>query len=450
MSAIGNYIHYSSQGYLDHGITLNGKYKEYASQKNNILSKARKNSSTSLNNKEKKELEQILTSMTTAGVKSTNKYIVQAQQAVTKKMNELFGEALGDINWETGDITFKTDRSNMIGRAYSAINEQDILNRIDRVEKVLIQKMEEGAIGTSEVKKQLQQLRQGYTNTIKQIKADKEARGLPTTLTSADAAKGLSQYRNQLNEIIQEWAAFPAVYLQKGTFFEHLITYAPVVAEQNAKAELGKVIGDCVEDVKLDLNKFENKYLTKQFKDSFLETTRVSQGKIDVEMKWKSKDLKISAKNVNLNNRYVQLLSGSSLLNLLQDESANFVNHALNILSTHKGNMDKINAMRPDMIQELRLIILYKALTGDVGGRKSANLFIANDNKTGQVKVHNVSDIINKANTNLSRGVAIKGVNLSMKKFLNTYATTPEERISRLLADVHARKISVGLNTSLL
>ena len=112
--------------------------------------------------------------------------------------------------------------------------------------------------------------------------------------------------------------------------------------------------------------------------------------------------------------------------------------------------MDKINAMRPDMIQELRLIILYKALTGDVGGRKSANLFIANDNKTGQVKVHNVSDIINKANKNLSRGVAIKGVNLSMKKFLNTYATTPEERISRLLADVHARKISVGLNTSLL
>lgn len=450
MAGIGDYIHYSAQGYLDHGVTVDGAFSAYASQKAAVLSKARKNANGSLNTLEQKELAQVIQSMTQAGQDSSNKYIQQAQQAVTTKMNELFGEALGDINWSAGDIGFTSDKSYMVGKAYSSIDEKDILNRINRVEQVLIKKMEDGLVGTSEVQKQLNTLKQNYQNTINQIKADKRARGLPDTLTTIDARKGLGQYRDQLNNIIREWAAFPSVYLQKGTFFEHLIAQAPMVADYNAKAAVGKVIGDVTENVKIDLDNFESKYLTKQFKDDFIETTRVSQGKIDVEMNWRGKDLKISAKNVNLGNRYVQLLSGSSLLNLLQDEPVNFINHALNILSVHKGSLGAIQGMRAGMIDELRLIILYKALTGDVGGRKKANLFIANDNRTGEVKVHDVYTILEKANKNISHGFAVKGVNSNMKKFANPYKSDPAERISALLADVHSRKISVGLNTSLL
>lgn len=450
MAGIGDYIHYSAQGYLDHGVTVNGAFSAYASQKATILSKAQKNANGSLNKMEQKELAQVLKSMTQAGSNTSNKYIQQAQTAVAQKMNELFGEALGDINWSTGDIGFKTDRVYRVGRAYSSINEQDILNRIERVEQVLIKRMQDGLVGTSEIRTQLNVLKQNYQNAVNQIKADKQARGLPTTLTSADAAKGLGAYRDQLNNIIQEWAAFPPVYLQKGTFFEHLIAQAPIVADYNAKAAVGKVVGDAVENVQINLDNFEGKYLTKQFKDDFIETTRVSQGKIDVEMNWRGKDLKISAKNVNLGNRYVQLLSSSSLLNLLQDEPTNFVNHALNILSAHKGSLGAIKGMRSGMIEELRLIILYKALTGDVGGRKKANLFIANDNKTGEVKIHDVYTILEQASKNISRGFAVKGVNGRMNKFANPYKSSPDERISALLADVHSRKISVGLSTALL
>lgn len=450
MSAIGNYIHYTSKGYLNHGVTIDGPFSAYTSQKNIIMSKARQNSNSSLNKMEQKELAQVLKSMTQAGQNSNNKFIQQAQNAVQQKMNELFGDALGEINWETGDIGFKTSRSSMVGKAYSAINEQDIINRIDRVEQILIEKMQDGIVGTSEIRNQLKILKQNYQNTIKQIKADKEERGLPTTLTSGDISKGLGTYRNQLNDIIQEWAAFPAVYLQKGTFFEHLIAQAPIVADHNARASVGQVIGDVVENVKINTDNFSEKYMTKQFQKDFIETTRVSQGKIDVQMNWRGKNLKISAKNVNLGNRYVQLLSNSSLLNLLQDEPADFVNHALNILSTHKGPLGAISGMRAGMIEELRLIILYKALTGDVGQRKAANLFIANDNRTGEVKVHDVTSILNKASANISHGFAVKGINSGMKMFKNAEAASPAERISALLADVHSRKISVALNTSLL
>ena len=201
----------------------------------------------------------------------------------------------------------------------------------------------------------------------------------------------------------------------------------------------------------MDISNFSDKYLTKEFKN-VLETTHVSQGKIDVEMKWAGKDIKVSAKNVNLNHRYVTLLSNSSLLFLLSDEPAPFVNHALNILASHKAGEKKdsssaksiVKGMRSSIIDELRLIIFYKALTGDVGGRRSANLFVVNDNKTGKVKVYDV-------HKNLTRGIAVKGITKGMKEFKNDWNNgSPEARISGLLADVHSRKISVGLNTSLL
>lgn len=451
MSAIGDYIHLNAQNYIEHGTTKYGKFQAYKSRADIIKGKAKQNASSSLSPKEQEDLASVLESMLKSN--SNNPYIQKAQQEVEKKMKELFKDALGEIDWDTGDILFDMDTNTKVGKASSSIDINDMLKRIDKLDNVLIGMIDEGRVGASEVKINLSKLKKEYLQSIEKIKKEKKAKGLPFTLTSRDAATSLGAYKNQLNELIKEWAAYPSVYLQKGTFFEHLITYAPMVAKNSAEVELGKVIGDSTENVGLNKDKFASKFITKDFGENFLETTRVSQGKIDVEMKWEGKDIKISAKNVNLGNRYVQLLTGSSLLYLLQDENAIFVNHALNILSTHPRGpgVSQIAAMRTDMINELRLIILYKALTGDVNGRNTANLFVANDNKTGKVKVHDVNDIITKVSENLSSSVAIKGLAASnFKQFKNTFASTPDIRISALLADVHSRKISVGLKTNLL
>ena len=56
MSAIGNYIHYTAQGYLEHGITKKGKFTAYKSQKEAIIKKALANSRSSLNSQEKDDL----------------------------------------------------------------------------------------------------------------------------------------------------------------------------------------------------------------------------------------------------------------------------------------------------------------------------------------------------------------------------------------------------------
>lgn len=452
MSAIGNYIHLHAINYLNHGITKNGAYVKYKSQKQKIMQKVKKNKATSLTKKEQEDLSSVITSMMQKN--SNNSYIQKAQQEVIKKMKELFDDALGEIDWETGDIKFDIDKETSVGRASSSINVADMVKRIDKLENVLKKVAEEGRIGTSEAKKDLNNLKKAYLDAVNTIIKDKQMRGLPTTLTPYDASVRLGKYKEQLNNMISEWAAFPSVYLQKGTFFEHLIAYAPMVAQNEVNKIIGTVVGDQGEIVKIDKQRFDSKYITKQLAKDVFETTKFSQGKVDVQMTWNNKDINISAKNVNLKNRYVQLLSNSSLLNLLQEEDPNFINHALNILASHprgeKGNLD-IVAMRPEIIEELRLIILYKALTGDVNGRTSANLFVVNDNQTGKVKVHDIYDIINKSKDNLSRSVAIKGMAVSnFKAFRNQDIGDSRARISDLLADVHSRKISVGLNTNLL
>lgn len=454
MGSIGNYIHATKAGYFSHGITKDGDFSAYISQRENIRKKAVANAKTSLNYKERKDLGKAISKLIRPDPVK-NSRVQKIQEEVARKLEERFKEALGDIDWATLDVTSDKPSGNIVGKASSSINVDDMRKKMEKLDKVLLNLAEEGAVGTSKVRETLEEIKNEYEAAIQKVLDAKREKGLDATLTTWDAAHGLAQYKERLNELIQEYAAAPPISLQKGDLFENLIAYAPMVARNLAHRELGKVVGGDKEEVGLHLEKFDKAYVTKTFTDKCFEKTKASQGKVDVELVWKGKDVKISAKNVNLGNQYVQLLSNSSLLYLLQDEDSDFVNHALNILASHsnKGSNEtsgkgNITLLRGSMIDELRLIILYKALTGDVNNRTAANLFIVNDNKTGTVKVHNVLDIIDKASENLSNAISVKGLaKSSFKPLENNIAATPEERISGLLADAHSRKISVGIKT---
>lgn len=120
----------------------------------------------------------------------------------------------------------------------------------------------------------------------------------------------------------------------------------------------------------------------------------------------------ISAKNVSLDSYYIHILDGSPLLYMLQDVDSEYVNHFLNIFASHKGHSSKsatVASYRTAMLQDIKLVLMYKAITGDVAGRKTANLFIVNDNRTGSVKVYAIDDLIDKIEQQPIDGIQLNG-----------------------------------------
>lgn len=460
MAGIGNYIHLTASGYLEHGISKNGRYRNYHSQVGNIRNKL-KNNQVSNFKKIKEDLESVLNSMMHSS--PNNFYAKKAQKIVLAELQKRFGETCGKINFDTGDVLFPDiDMDNVVGQLQPYDFKKN-LEKINSLEKILEKKLGRD----SSVLSDLQNLKNEYENIIKKIEEQFGEKGVPEKQRSSVSRKeNLGQTREKINAMIEEYAAYPAINLQKGDTFEILLSLAPMVAKQTAAIEVGEVIGREAEQVSFNLKNFDNKFLTQEFKNGLIKTA-ASQGKIDVQINWEGEKLGISAKNVNLNNNYVTLVSGTNLLYLLQDEDTSYVNHLLNILASHsissemsqkeKNNEENkiatIQGMRPAAIRELRLILFYKALTGAINGRKPANLFIVNDSSVsgGGVYVHSALDLFNKIAKNRTSliggdGLGIEGIN---KDFYlsNNKASSSAERISALLSDAHAKKITVKIYT---
>lgn len=139
---------------------------------------------------------------------------------------------------------------------------------------------------------------------------------------------------------------------------------------------------------------------------------------------------------------------------LLQDEDPQFVNHFLNIFATHgqKGsNKASLTAFRNRMLEEVKLILFYKALTGDTYGRKAANVFILNDNRTGRVKVYSIPDLIDKVAQKPIKGIQLNGKTFTASTSLknNWHRDSAQARIGTLLAEAHSKKVKVSINASM-
>lgn len=459
MSAIGDYIHYTSRGYLEHGTTPSGTFKDWQSQKQEIFRRLKANQKGSLTLAEQRDLEDVLNSL--IGEDSQENFS-DIHSEIQNRMVELFGESLQDIDWTTGDVTMSKNKNAVIGRVKSTNQIETVIKKLYKLEDIIRQESQKEPLPRG-LKTRIKELQKYYKDLARELAQAKEANGLDSSKAiMAREAKTLREKRRYINELIKEYAAYPAVNLQKGTFFENLIAYAPYVAQSQAEEAIGQVIGDVVEDVSFNTNNFASQFLTDQITSEVLEKTTVSQGKIDVMIQWNGKDIGISAKNVNMNNfHYIHVLSGSSLLYMLQDIDADFVNHFLNLYAQHGKNRDgsssapydlQLNARKSAILQEVKLILLYKAMTGDTNGRSSANLFVVNDAATGKVRVIDMYTLLEKVSKENIQGIQFNGKTFNEKiRFANIWNQgSPQQRISGLLLDVHAQKVTASLNPKFL
>lgn len=489
MSAIGDYIHLTAKGYRDYGIAKNDKYKGKATklaqsiriQKSEIQNRLM-NNTKNITDENVKKFEEILNTTKEELEQPEDDNNIRAQ--LKKILDNKFGETMGEIDWSTLNVSEKQGQKSSVSYARQNMKFPTIEKKVQQLNDILDDlRSTDGISNIEEIDQQITALNQQYAKLQEDIKATDRGQNIASLLKNKEdkSKTKLSQdfeaFRKNLNTLISQYVSMPAINLQKGDLFEDLIALAPLTAQEEAKDAVeremykrGFVLGKQREKVEFNKQAFKN--ITKDFENGTLSTSRKVQGKIDVLLKWQGEDLKISAKNVNLQAYYIHILSGSSFLYMMQDLNGDFVNHFINVYSIKDDGKNSLAAefarQRIVSMDAMKFILMYKALTGDNYQRKAANVFAINDNSSsgkGSIKVYTMDQLIEKIKSKklYRKGVTLNGKttlndenfkiqkNIKVKADKNTEeynAQTAKIRIANILSYLHSQKIHASLSTS--
>ena len=485
---IGDYIHYSAAGYNKYGIYKKGSkqssFYNYNIQKQNLLNRIE----SMMTFQDKTGMEAALNKLLSSEDRS--KIDNEAWNIVLKKMEEEFGSMIGKINMDTGNISstsLEAAKKNNEKMLRANIAETDtylktIYNRLNTIQIGLSQIKDKKKY--REISDQINMIFKLLNQIIQDGKSKGLTQGLRTQTIDRNMKLSISNINKYttggngegdsiltiINNLLKNADLFNInINLQKGTLFEYLIAAAPAVAkveagnalEKNLEKNFGKVLGGQRDKVTIDFDKnnflegLDTKSIAAQIsqRSTFTDTSVTygySQGKIDVLVQWGNQTVPISAKNVKLSSGYeVHLVSGTSLLYLLQDEDNDFVNNYFNVIADHPdGKVVNMNIAH----EVVKMTILFKALTGKTFGRDSdAEVFIINDNTTGRVRVFDMKDLLIKAYNNLdaySKIDANKGP-LESLSIANRWANTYQERINNFIVETIKVKINAALKPNI-
>ena len=485
MSAIGDYIHLTAEGYSKYGIAKNDKYKGKAvdlatsirTQRDEIYNRL-KNNRGNITENNIKIFEDILnTTKEDLTKQNENDDSIRAQ--LKQKLDKRFQDTMGEINWSTLNVSKKQDQKNSIPYVRQNMKLSTIEESVQQLNKTFnALRSTDGISNIGEINQQITALNKQYKKLKNDIIKTDRGQIIASLLNnkkydSEMLFQDFESFRKNLNTLISQYAAMPAINLQKGDLFEHLIALAPLTAQDVAVNAIEKnihktgfVLGGQREKVEFNKQVFKN--ITKDFENGTLSTSRNAQGKIDVLLKWQGEDLKISAKNVKLQSYYIHILSGSSFLYMMQDLNGDFVNHFINVYSIQgkKGLSTQFTKQRKASMDAMKFALMYKALTGDNYQRKAANVFAINDNTTsgkGSIKVYTMDQLIDKIVSQklYTRGITINGKTTLNENFkikgnrkVNITKNAQENdtqaakiRITNILSYLHSQKIHASLST---
>lgn len=483
-SAIGWYIHATRKGYEQHGIDTKGNQPNkgwitYSDTARSIMAGRMAHSlstrANKLNNLTKQDKQQLQAMLSTLVQKVETGNFQQVVDEVAEAMGDELTNQLVKVNWDSLDVTLAKPQVYYVGRSKLLKNQSTILDtdlilgKIAQLQQALALRVKDNLITDPSVLQQADNLLTAYTSTIAKFKG-----AIPSKLKDIKNKQLKQELQNEYKELldlITTYAAWPAVGLAKGNLFENTIGAILRAAEATGEYAIQNVLvtgGLHNEYMTYDKARFEGYDATniEMVNARFYTDPKPVQGKVDVSFTWNAKDVRASLKNYNLANYTpITLVDNSPMAYMLQYEDTDFVNHYLNLWSTHK-NADLSAAYklrRIDAAKSMKLLLFYKALTGaNLGGRNSANLLIINDtskSKEGAVKVFTPQEIIDYViRVNSAASVLVDGNRILEMPLLpnqwhaegtNTKVRSmkaAQTRIANLLQELHNRKIYASIS----
>lgn len=507
-SGIGDYIHLTAAGYNKYGIyrwSSRSRHKGEKYSSSGVLDteiKRQKQLLAPISDGTIKELKELLNLFYNSKAQTTKQQDRRQAiiQEIEKHMIKTFDKRLGEINWDTGEITstnlaeqgvkitlLQNTIEDKIGKSSKRIDPkkaEEKIKQIDNFIKNNVKLLKENNINitnvTSKLEKVKTEMERLYEDIDLTVEKELEFYDLPQIVgkNKHHTRKDEANLRDDLNEIIKMLGLAPPLNLEKGDLMEYIVAYLPFFAGRMSLDQVNKnissmKIGGAKDPVTYSLDNFKfngssKLNLTKgNFSLNFNESK--SQGKIDVNMTWGTDEVKASIKNYSIEDAgktYVDTLSGSPFLFLIQDLDHNFVNHYLNLNVVHNQdqeynakymknsdkNFEKINSKdAKDSRTIMKNLLALKALSGASFNRKTVNVLIINNSKTGNVEVLKTSDILDKIQFLSASSLSVKGNGVSVSQIKNFENNPAKERdgiarINNILQQLHAIKIYASIN----
>ena len=299
-----------------------------------------------------------------------------------------------------------------------------------------------------------------------------------------------------MNEIIKLLQTSYSLKLQKGELLEISAYYASLlpelaykIANKKANETIENIVKNLMQnnrsekvglsqrsspEIKLDLfdQNIADLISLKKYTKTKNNTLRLQgsvQDKTDIVFGWSlenpslsNQKFRISAKNVNLAKdaffKNITIVSGSSLLYMIQQADATLVNHFLNISVERNKEADKGIKMTSRGLtetfisrvhKELEAFLILEAFIGTRGD--PASIFLVNDNSQhGRVRAFNMSTLLNNLAENMNFFTVKIGdgkISDLVETIKNDYHENgPDDRIAQILQQIHQKKVSVSFD----
>lgn len=462
MALIGDYIHYKVTNYTEYGTYRKDKsndgssYKSaqgiYNTQKEQMLSNI--NSFKSQNNNNLSELSEKLTQLIYGARNGDGRGVADEifkkfQNIVERIFNEKFSNF--DINWNTMSVYSKIKPINEKKKNFSKKELEKYKNLLDN---------------------EMERLKSGMTNFSKNGNLEQIGIAINQLENAIEKVKQTNENFEPQGNFIDDINA--AIYAESfpyalaiGDVFENFLGVAQYVLNNNIEKKEDDIIKELSEKivgttgkslVTIDKTKFSedfvnfnssgNLYVTDDL--TYEITSNKTQDKLDVIFDWNGDTLNITAKNYSLRDdtQQISLVSGTSLLYLIQNENPYFVNHWLNLVShSNSSGLDLSEGHNA-----MKITIFAKALTGQLLGRGGeADTFVLNWRAQKKVYVLPVGDIIKAAASNIENMVVIhgypeNGYSLSWVGGPKFDIGNAMQRITFLLGQIRNTKIKVAMD----
>lgn len=455
MSGIGEYIHYTRSGYLAHGITKDGTPSNNAQT---IFNLTKQNIQTKLilkNNIQdfsvlETELERLLFS------KEEN-----LQEVESQKLETLLGTTV--LKWANTAFGASGVRKRALGKLRPKLD--TVVKYRDRAKRIL-DNLEKGisAQNIKDIQAQKQQLQELYIllNTMVE-QHEKENQG---SLRSTIKGSQFTNEINRINDLLRQIDAHTKTqaigsYLEgiigsvddRLTLMEDQVTNNLITEIMtgtrstlvNQGAKVSESLNDAISHIKIGNDDFKVS-MTGDFK-------KVSQGKMDVNLLYNGNQYRVTAKNYNLKyNPNVHLAKDQRLFQILQRSTNDekFVNHFLNILTTHARGRGK-HPLYKEALGIGRFVIAADAIAGIAQVSGMANTLILADRSRKKIKIIPINNLLENVE-NYFRIVGYDNIHwLGHNKWVGKNKSVMSEEMSRkrianLIVSLHKIKITTTLN----